>query len=118
MAWGTPGGDVQCGSMLQVFLNATEWGLSVQQAIEAPRVASFSFPNSFSPNAYFPGRLCIESRFAAETIAALEELGHDVEVWPEKSWSMGAVCAILRDPATGLLHAGADPRRPGYALAW
>ena len=31
---------------------------------------------------------------------------------------MGAVCAILRDPSTGLLHAGADPRRPGYALAW
>jgi gamma-glutamyltranspeptidase/glutathione hydrolase len=118
MAWGTPGGDVQCGSMLQVFLNATEWGLSVQQAIEAPRVASFSFPNSFSPNAYFPGRLCIENRFPTETIAALEKLGHDVELWPEKSWSMGAVCAILRDPATGLLHAGADMRRPGYALAW
>jgi len=53
-----------------------------------------------------------------ETIAALEKLGHDVELWPEKSWSMGAVCAILRDPSTGLLHAGADMRRPGYALAW
>ena len=118
MAWGTPGGDVQCASMLQVFLNATEWGLSVQQAIEAPRVAPFSFPNSFSPNAYFPGRLCIEDRFPDDTIAALEKLGHDVEIWPEKSWSMGSVCAILRDPATGLLHAGADPRRPGYALAW
>ncbi len=118
MAWGTPGGDVQCASMLQVFLNATVWGLSVQQAIEAPRVAPFSFPNSFSPNAYFPGRLCIENRFPHETIAALEKLGHDVELWPEKSWSMGAVCAILRDPSTGLLHAGADMRRPGYALAW
>jgi len=118
MAWGTPGGDVQCASMLQVFLNATEWGLSIQQAIEAPRVAPFSFPNSFSPNAYFPGRLCIENRFPQETIAALEKLGHDVELWPEKSWSMGAVCAILRDPSTGLLHAGADMRRPGYALAW
>ena len=118
MAWGTPGGDVQCASMLQVFLNATECGLSLQQAIEAPRVAPFSFPNSFAPNAYFPGRLCVESRFADETIAALEELGHDLELWPEKSWSMGSVCAILRDPSTGLLHAGADPRRPGYALAW
>jgi gamma-glutamyltranspeptidase/glutathione hydrolase len=118
MAWGTPGGDVQCASMLQVFLNATEWGLSVQQAIEAPRVAPFSFPNSFSPNAYFPGRLCIEDRFPDDTIAALEKLGHDLELWPERSWSMGSVCAILRDPATGLLHAGADPRRPGYALAW
>ncbi|HZM35993.1 MAG TPA: gamma-glutamyltransferase [Burkholderiales bacterium] len=118
MAWGTPGGDVQCASMLQVFLNATEWGLSLQEAIEAPRVAPFSFPNSFAPNEYFPGRLCVENRFPQQTIAALEKLGHDVELWPEKSWSMGSVCAILRDPASGLLHAGADPRRPGYALAW
>jgi gamma-glutamyltranspeptidase/glutathione hydrolase len=118
MAWGTPGGDVQCASMLQVFLNATEWRLSMQEAIEAPRVAPFSFPNSFAPNAYFPGRLCVENRFPEETIAALEKLGHDVELWPEKSWSMGSVCAILRDADTGLLHAGADPRRPGYALAW
>lgn len=118
MAWGTPGGDVQCASMLQVFLNVSEFGMQVQQAIEAPRVAPFSFPNSFSPNAYFPGRLCVESRVSPETIAALENMGHDVEVWPEKSWSMGCVCAIVRDPATGMLHAGADPRRAGYALAW
>jgi gamma-glutamyltranspeptidase / glutathione hydrolase len=118
MAWGTPGGDVQCAAMLQVFLNATEWGMSVQQAIEAPRAACFSFPNSFAPNAYYPGRLCLEDRFAQETVAALEKLGHDIELWPQKSWSMGSVCAILRDPTTGLLHAGADPRRPGYALAW
>ena len=118
MAWGTPGGDVQCASMLQVFLSVSEFGMPVQQAIEAPRVAPFSFPNSFSPNAYFPGRLCIESRFSPETIAALENMGHDVEVWPEKSWSMGCVCAIVRDPSTGMLHAGADPRRAGYALAW
>jgi gamma-glutamyltranspeptidase / glutathione hydrolase len=118
MAWGTPGGDVQCASMLQVFLNATQWGLSLQEAIEAPRVAPFSFPNSFAPNDYFPGRLCIENRFPRETVAALEKLGHDVELWRERSWSMGAVCAILRDPSSGLLHAGADPRRAAYALAW
>ena len=67
MAWGTPGGDVQCGSMLQVFLNATEWGLNLQQAIEAPRIAPFSFPNSFSPPRLLPGRLCIENCFPEET---------------------------------------------------
>ncbi|MGQ0655730.1 MAG: gamma-glutamyltransferase, partial [Betaproteobacteria bacterium] len=118
MSWGTPGGDVQCASMLQVFLNVMEFGMEVQRAIEAPRAAPFSFPNSFAPNAYFPGRLCIEKSFPAETIAALGKLGHDIELWPEKSWSMGCVCAIVRDPLTGMLHAGADPRRAAYALAW
>jgi gamma-glutamyltranspeptidase/glutathione hydrolase len=118
MSWGTPGGDAQCASMLQVFLNATEFGMPLQQAIEAPRVAPFSFPNSFAPHAYFPGRLCVESRIAQDTVDALAKLGHDIEMWPGKSWSMGAVCAVLRDFQTGMLHAGADPRRAAYALAW
>ncbi|TMS56691.1 gamma-glutamyltransferase family protein [Imbroritus primus] len=117
MAWGTPGGDVQCASMLQVFLNVTQFGMEMQSAIEAPRVATFNFPNSFAPNQYLPGRLCVESSVGADTIDALSALGHDVQVWPERSWSAGAVCAIARDPATQMLHAGADPRRAAYAMA-
>jgi len=118
MAWGTPGGDVQCSSMLQVFLNTTIFGMTLQQAIEAPRVASFNFPNSFSPNTYLPARLCVENSIDAQTIASLKQLGHDIEQWPERSWSAGAVCAIQRASDTGLLHAGADPRRSAYAIAW
>jgi gamma-glutamyltranspeptidase/glutathione hydrolase len=118
MAWGTPGGDVQTQSMLQVFLNISTFGLQLQQAIESPRVGSFNFPNSFSPHAYLPGRLCIENRFPEETVSALEAMGYDTEMWPAKSWSMGAICAILRDADTGLLLAGADPRREAYAMVW
>ncbi len=118
MAWGSPGGDIQVQSMLQVFLNANVFGLQMQQAIEAPRVGTFNFPNSFSPHAYLPGRLCVESRFPEADVAALEKMGYDIEMWQAKSWSMGSVCAILRDANTGLLHAGADPRREAYAMAW
>ena len=118
MAWGTPGGDVQSQSMLQVFLNVSEFGLQLQQAIESPRVGSFNFPNSFSPHGYLPGRLCVENSFPQDTVSALEKMGYDIEMWPEKSWSMGAICAILRDAETGMLHAGADPRREAYAQAW
>ena len=118
MAWGTPGGDVQTQSMLQVFLNVTTFGLQMQQAIEAPRVGSFNFPNSFSPHGYLPGRLCVENRFPQATVEALEAMGYDIEMWQEKSWSMGAVCAIKRDAETGMLHAGADPRQETYAMAW
>ncbi len=118
MAWGSPGGDIQVQSMLQVFLNVNAFGLQMQQAIEAPRVGTFNFPNSFSPHAYLAGRLCVENRFPEATVAALDGMGYDIEMWPEKSWSMGAVCAILRDAETGMLHAGADPRREAYAMAW
>jgi gamma-glutamyltranspeptidase len=57
MAWGTPGGDVQMQAMLQVFLNVTQFGKRVQEAVEAPRVSTKNFPDSFAPHTYYPGRL-------------------------------------------------------------
>ncbi|HZN25270.1 MAG TPA: gamma-glutamyltransferase, partial [Burkholderiales bacterium] len=116
MGLGTPGGDVQMQAMLQVFLNVTEFGMALQQAIEAPRFGTFMYPNSFSPFAV--GNFNIESRFPRSTVAALETLGHPVELWPDVSPAAGAVCAVMRDPVTGWLHAGADPRREAYAMAW
>lgn len=118
LAFGTPGGDIQCQAMLQVLLNIREFGMSVQQAIQAPRFATYNFPNSFTPHRYRPGRLCLEHGIAAVAEHALRQLGHDVEVWPELAPPAGGVHAILRHPQTGLLHAGADPRREGSAAAW
>lgn len=118
MAFGTPGGDIQSQAMLQVFLNVAEFGLQVQQAIEAPRFGTFNHPNSFAPHDYFPARLCVENRIGESEIAALDARGYDIERWGAAVWLAGAVCAIKRDPVTGLLHAGADPRREAYALAW
>ena len=116
MGFGTPGGDVQMQAMLQVFLNVTEFGMTVQQAIEEPRFGTFTFPNSFSPFAI--GNFNLESRFPRATMDALQALGHAVEPWAELASAAGAVCAVMRDPATGWLHAGADPRREAYAIAW
>lgn len=118
MALGTPGGDVQMQAMLQVFLNVVVFGFPLQKAIEASRVWSANFPNSFAPHAYAPGRLCMEGGIAAPTIEQLSGLGHRAETWARFPAAGGAVCAVLRDPETGLYHAGADPRRECYALAW
>jgi gamma-glutamyltranspeptidase/glutathione hydrolase len=118
MSFGTPGGDVQSQSMLQVFLNVVEFGMPVQCSVEAQRFASASFPNSFAPHAYFPGRLCIEEDMPGGVIDAMRMRGHDVEVLPRLPAQNGAVCVVMRDPDTGLKHAGADPRREAYALAW
>jgi gamma-glutamyltranspeptidase/glutathione hydrolase len=116
MGFGTPGGDVQMQAMLQVFLNITEFGMSVQQAIEQPRFGTFTFPNSFSPFAV--GNFNLESRFPQATVEKLAALGHPAELWSDLAPAAGAVCAIMRDPATGWLHAGADPRREAYAIVW
>jgi gamma-glutamyltranspeptidase/glutathione hydrolase len=118
MMFGTPGGDVQSQAMLQVFLNRTVFGMDIQSAIEAPRFATFSYPSSFEPHSYFPGRLNLEARVPKETGDALAGLGHKVEWWPDMIWRAAAVCAICVDDEKGVLHAGADPRRPAYALGW
>ncbi|HEY6432890.1 MAG TPA: gamma-glutamyltransferase, partial [Acetobacteraceae bacterium] len=117
MPFGTPGGDVQTQAMLQVLLNVLHFGMELQEAIEAPRVASYSFPSSFAPFEYFPGRLAVEGRIAASTRDDLARLGHEVSVWPDWTWLAGSVEAIRTSPATGLIAAGADPRRPAYAAA-
>ena len=117
MPFGTPGGDVQTQAMLQVLLNVVHFGMDVQTAIEAPRVASYSFPSSFAPFEYFPGRLAVEGRIDRAVRDELAARGHTIQDWPDWTWLAGSVEAILTDPATGMMGAGADPRRPAYAIA-
>jgi gamma-glutamyltranspeptidase/glutathione hydrolase len=118
MPLGTPGGDVQCQAMLQVFLNIAVFGMDPQAAIEAPRFATYSYPGSFEPHEYHADELRIERRLAAEVGDALAARGHRVVTWPDWTWRAGGVCTITIDRARGLLAAGADPRRMGYAIGW
>ena len=118
MPFGSPGGDVQPQAMLQAFLNTVLFEMDVQLAVEVPRIATFSFPDSFDPHKYFPGRLNIEGRIPAETGDELKAKGHKVQPWPNWTRRAGAVCTIRADLQTGVLSAAADPRRPSYALGW
>jgi len=117
MTLGTPGGDVQLQAMLQVFLNIVVLGMRPQQAVEAPRVASRSFPDSFWPHPTFPGRLQVEGRIPRDVTNALADLGHTIQTWVEWEWRAGAVCGIVVGP-DGTRMAGADPRRGSHAIGW
>ena len=118
MPFGTPGGDVQTQAMLQVLLNVFVYGHDVQSAIEAPRFATYSFPSSFAPFDYYPGRLALEARIPEDVIGDLARRGHEIQRWPDWIWTAGSVCAILADRRRGVLEAGADPRRAAYAIGW
>jgi gamma-glutamyltranspeptidase/glutathione hydrolase len=118
MPFGTPGGDVQTQAMLQVLLNRFVFGQDMQMAIEAARFASYSYPSSFAPFDYHPGRLAVEARIGEPVITELARRGHDIQRWPDWVWLAGAVCAIDVDKKRGILEAGADPRRAAYALGW
>lgn len=118
MPFGTPGGDVQSQAMLQAVLNIEVFGMNPQRAVEEPRFATQSFPNSFEPHAYFPAKLQIEKRLCEEVGDDLKKRGHDVEMWQDWVWQAGAMCLIRKELDTGRFAAAADPRRATYALGW
>lgn len=114
--FGTPGGDVQGQAMAQVLMNLLAFRMSPQQAVEAPRFASYSFPDSFEPHDFHPGRLNLETGIGRSVGEQLADRGHDVNWWPDLTWRAGAVCLI--DSRDGLHAGAADPRRPCYAIGW
>jgi gamma-glutamyltranspeptidase / glutathione hydrolase len=118
MVLGTPGGDTQCQTMLQTFLNMVEFEVEPQLTVEAPRFATFSFPNSFYPHDYHPGLLRMEGRIPADVAGRLIEKGHRVELWPDWAWKAGGACVIRIDRTNAVLTGAADPRRESYAIGW
>jgi gamma-glutamyltranspeptidase / glutathione hydrolase len=116
MPFGAPGGDLQAQGMLQVFLNLVVFGMNVQEAIDAPRFVTHSFPGSFEPHPFAPGRLDLERGVGGGD--ALAALGHRIEWLPDRSFSTAGVCAIVLDRASGILYGGADPRRAARAMGW
>lgn len=117
MVFGTPGGDQQDQWTLQFFLNLVVFGMSVQQALDAPTFHTQHFPSSFYPRAQHPGRLVVEGRIPEETRRDLAARGH--EVVETGSWANGRVLAIRIDPERGLIFGGASPRgETAYAIGW
>ncbi|MEU6086904.1 gamma-glutamyltransferase [Streptomyces sp. NPDC047085] len=120
LAFGTPGGDQQDQWQLHFFLAAAlrapvRGGLDLQGAVDAPNWHNDSFPSSFYPRGRRPGSVTVESRMPADVIEELRRRGHDVTVGP--AWSEGRLCAVARDPDTGILSAAANPRgMQGYAV--
>ena len=113
--FGTPGGETIGQTQFQVLVNLVDFGMPVQQAIEAPRLVLNASPNFYKPGATIAVQ--VESRVPAATIAALKAMGHTVEVLP--GWgSLGHMQVIRVDPKTGAKTAGADPRRTGYAMGY
>ena len=113
LAWGTPGGDGQDQWSLQFLLSHADFGLNLQEAIDAPAFTSTHFPSSFYPRTAEPGHLLVESRLGTRAIDELRRRGHDVEV--VEPWAIGRLSAVTRD-RDGILRAGANPRgMQGYA---
>jgi gamma-glutamyltranspeptidase/glutathione hydrolase len=117
MAFGSPGGDHQDQWALQFFLNVVEFGMSLQEAVEAPTFWTTHFPSSFYPRVAEPGTMYVEGRIADSVQAELRALGHRVN--EVGAWSGGNTLAASVDTVTGILAGAASPRLdPAYAAAF
>ena len=106
LALGTPGSYGILHTQVQAMVQYLDYGLSLQQAIEAPRARLWD-----------GRRIQVESRIASQVVQELCGMGHQVEATEPWTRKVGGMQAIARDPASGVLTGGADPRRDGYAAA-
>jgi gamma-glutamyltranspeptidase/glutathione hydrolase len=103
MSFGVTGGHFQPMGQILLLSNLIDHGMSLQQAIDAPRF--FARGDTFE----------VEQSVSRQAVERLRALGHPV-VAAENP--LGTAQAIRIDWQTGVLHGGADGRRDGVALGW
>jgi gamma-glutamyltranspeptidase/glutathione hydrolase len=115
LVFGTPGADTQTQTNLQVFTHVVDFGLSVQEAVEAPRWRHLQSPTESAVPHRCEDQLQIEGRFRATVAEGLTARGHRVVKIGD--WAgVGSQVMIAVDPEAGVLQGGADPRRDAYAI--
>jgi len=114
---GTPGADTQVQTNLQVISHVLDFGMTVAEAVEAPRWRNTQSPTeSYVPHTC-ADELLVESRYSGQVLDGLRQKGHVLNVLG--SWeATGSEMMIQVDPENGALHGGADPRRDGYAVGF
>lgn len=115
VVFGTPGADTQPQTQLQFLLNIVEFGMGVQQALEAPAVISSSFRSSYYPQRV-DGKLQTPAALPEHVRAGLAARGHDLDI--RNARGVGSVKAILIHPQTGALMGGVSPTGDSYVMGW
>ena len=115
---GTPGADCQVQSNMQVITNLVDHGMTVQEAVEAPRWKHVGDGTESTVPHTAEDRLLMESRFDAAAVRRLRTMGHPVHELDAWDGVTGREMALYIDPETGALHGAADPRYDGYAVGY
>ena len=114
---GTPGADTQVQTNMQVITHILDFGMTVAEAVEAPRWRNTHSPTESTLPHDCDNLLHVESRFPHEVLEGLKAKGHVLNIIGD--WEgRGSEVMIQVDPETGVLGGAADPRRDGYAIGW
>jgi gamma-glutamyltranspeptidase/glutathione hydrolase len=105
-ATGTPGGRTIINTTMQTILNVIDFGMNIARAIDAPRIH----------HQWLPDTTLIEAdSFSPDTLKLYRQRGHTIR----ETRGIGSAMGVYKDPATGILYGGADPRaEDGGAVAY
>ncbi len=115
LSFAVQGGDSQDQNLLQFFLNVVEFGMNVQEAVEAANINSFQMQSSFGAHVSEPGRLLLRSDVPAWITQELSRMGYRVETEDRTS---GPITAIYFDREHGTMWGGASDFGEDYGIAW
>ncbi len=115
LSFAVQGGDSQDQNLLQFFLNMVEFGMDVQQSVEAANINSFQLRGSFGEHESRPGRLLLQDATPPWVRARLREMGYTTTFSARTS---GPITAIFFDRAHGTLWGGASHHGEDYGIAW
>jgi gamma-glutamyltranspeptidase/glutathione hydrolase len=115
LAFAVQGGDSQDQNLLQFFLNVVEFGMTVQEATEAPNINSFQMRSSFGAHESRPGRMLIAASTPDSVRKELERMGYTLEVDERTS---GPINAIFFDRVHGTMWGGSSNFGEDYGIAW
>jgi gamma-glutamyltranspeptidase/glutathione hydrolase len=115
LSFAVQGGDTQDQNLVQFFLDVFEFGMNVQQAVEAPNITSYQMQSSFGAHKSEPGRLRLRDDVPPWVIARLREMGYRVET---RARTSGPTTAIFFDREHGTLWGGASDFGEDYGIAW
>jgi gamma-glutamyltranspeptidase / glutathione hydrolase len=115
LSFAVQGGDSQDQNLLQMFLNVVEWGMTIQQAVEAPNINSYQMRSSFGAHETRPGRLLVATSTPESVRAELRRLGYTLEFQERTS---GPINAIYFDRRHGTMWGGSSNHGEDYGIAW
>jgi gamma-glutamyltranspeptidase/glutathione hydrolase len=115
LAFSVQGGDSQDQNLLQFFLNVVEFGMTPQEAVEAPNVNSFQMRSSFGAHESRPGRMVLAESVPAWTRSELRRMGYTLEFEERTS---GPITAIWFDRKHRTLWGAASNHGEDYGIAW
>ena len=115
LSFAVQGGDTQDQNLLQFFLNVVEFGMNVQQAVEAPNLVSYQMQSSFGDHKSEPGRLELRDDVPAWVRTELRAMGYQVG---SRSRTSGPITAIVFDREHGTMWGGASDYGEDYGVAW